>query len=451
MHTPLPAGRHITLGGDPRSYTEFAALREEINKLQHPARPDVDWARVEQLCLTLFRQNGVDLQTAVDYALARMQRAGLEGADEGLTLLDSLIAYQWCSVWPAHIPARVELLAWLSSRMQQVWRTLTLTVTDLPALYRIEQTLDRLCGHLQTLELRHLTKLDGVRHLVHSASLQQESQYSAPGEAAMPADPSFAAPKTSPTEMSRSEPLIYIVPAATTQQQVPRLRWRVGHGFLAGTVLTALVMGAGLSSWQWLQTNPAQETLLATVQPLPQALTSQATTALLHDMEPAIRAALAEPVLIAEAEQLQRLQALPPLWAQQYGDSLIRQAQQLWPDNPDMNRMAQAWQTQRVADAADPTTLDGYYLAQTRLQQLANKLNNLDEPRGRYMTVSELKSAVFAIQQPLTRQAPMEELLRQYQELQSSGAPSPALRQQIDGRFRQLLNQYALLVSLDRE
>ena len=47
----------ISTGGDPRAFTEFGLLRDEISKLTHPARPDVDWQKVEQLSLALFRHN----------------------------------------------------------------------------------------------------------------------------------------------------------------------------------------------------------------------------------------------------------------------------------------------------------------------------------------------------------------------------------------------------------
>lgn len=79
--------RLLKTGGDPRALADFTALRGELNKLAHPARPDVDWVRVEQLCLALFRQNGVELQTAVDFTLARTHTVGLAGLCEGLELL----------------------------------------------------------------------------------------------------------------------------------------------------------------------------------------------------------------------------------------------------------------------------------------------------------------------------------------------------------------------------
>ena len=70
---------HITLktGGDPRTLPDYAALRDELGKLTHPARPDVNWQYVEKLCLSLFEQNGVELQTAAWYTLARTHLSGL--------------------------------------------------------------------------------------------------------------------------------------------------------------------------------------------------------------------------------------------------------------------------------------------------------------------------------------------------------------------------------------
>ena len=56
--------RHLKTGGDPRTLADYAALRDEMNKLTHPARPDINWPQAEKLCLSLFEHNGVELQTA---------------------------------------------------------------------------------------------------------------------------------------------------------------------------------------------------------------------------------------------------------------------------------------------------------------------------------------------------------------------------------------------------
>lgn len=52
---------HKTLktDSDPRTLSDYAALRDELSKLAHPARPDVNWQYVEKLNLSLFEQNGV--------------------------------------------------------------------------------------------------------------------------------------------------------------------------------------------------------------------------------------------------------------------------------------------------------------------------------------------------------------------------------------------------------
>ncbi len=54
--------RHLKTGGDPCTLADHAALRDEMNKLTHPARPDVKWPHAETLCLSLFEHNRVELQ-----------------------------------------------------------------------------------------------------------------------------------------------------------------------------------------------------------------------------------------------------------------------------------------------------------------------------------------------------------------------------------------------------
>lgn len=102
--------RKIKTGGDPRKQMDYAALHDELSKLTHPARPDVNWRYAEKLCLSLFEQNGVELQTAAWYTLARTQLAGLFGLNEGLTILEALINHQWGALWPQPVHARMEIL-----------------------------------------------------------------------------------------------------------------------------------------------------------------------------------------------------------------------------------------------------------------------------------------------------------------------------------------------------
>jgi type VI secretion system protein VasD len=88
--------------------------------------------------------------------------------------------------------------------------------------------------------------------------------------------------------------------------------------------------------------------------------------------------------------------------------------------------------------------LSHYAQAQKQLQRLSQQLDTLDERKGKYLTASELKTAVFAIRQSL-QTPPLEELLRQLDEQTRAGEVTPALIVQIETRFQQLLNRYAIL------
>lgn len=107
----------IKTGGDPRTLADYVTLREELSKLTHPARPDVNWRYVEKLCLSLFEQNGVQLQMAAWYTLTRTQLACLFGLNEGLAILEDLISHQWGKLWLQPVHARMEILSTLSQRL----------------------------------------------------------------------------------------------------------------------------------------------------------------------------------------------------------------------------------------------------------------------------------------------------------------------------------------------
>ncbi|EFE7776101.1 type VI secretion system baseplate subunit TssK [Escherichia coli] len=80
-----------------------------------------------------------------------------------------------------------------------------------------------------------------------------------------------------------------------------------------------------------------------------------------------------------------------------------------------------------------------------QVQRLSAQLDALDERKGRYLTGSELKTAVYGIRQSL-KEPPLEELLRQLEEQKQTGEVSPTLLTQIDTRLNQLLNRYVILL-----
>ena len=174
--------RYLKTGGDPRTLPDYTALRDELGKLSHPARPDVNWHYAQQLSLALFEHNGVELQTAAWYTLVRTRLSGLAGLNEGLAILDALIGHQWGNLWPQQVHARVEILSGLSRRLQQMMRTLPVSYGDLGQLYRAEQQLNRLNEVLQRLELKHLSQFDALAALMHSSALRLENSDAAAGQ-----------------------------------------------------------------------------------------------------------------------------------------------------------------------------------------------------------------------------------------------------------------------------
>lgn len=134
----------LNVGADPRKLTDFIALTQELNKRFHPARPDIDWLKVHDLCLAVFKQNGADLQTLAWYVLARQQQDGIQGLNEGLLLLQPFLHQYQQSLWPLHSQARAEILTTLSQQLIAGLRCHITVYADLPQLQQAYSTLTTL-------------------------------------------------------------------------------------------------------------------------------------------------------------------------------------------------------------------------------------------------------------------------------------------------------------------
>ncbi|MFU2318784.1 VasL domain-containing protein [Rahnella sp. PCH160] len=442
--------RQLRTGGDPRALADYAVLREELSKLTHPARPDVNWKKVEQLCLSLFQQNGIELQTASWYTQARMQLVGLSGLNEGLAILDALISRQWPGLWPQPVHARMEILTGLSQRLQQSLRGMTLEYRDLPQIYEAEKLINALCDGLQRLELKHASQLGTLSTFMQGAAMRLENMHATTESAVVL--PAAAEKVEREWNTGASEPWVYVAQAEPVAPQVVispaptarrPLQWK---GFVAGIVVTVLVGSGVVAGVNAFYHPSASERLMASLQGVPKPLNATTLEALKNrEAESLNREAPA--IIAATRQQMRQLAALSPRWPQDSGSQLVQQTRLLWPENPATQKLTQEWTEQLTANAIPLENLNGWQSANTQLQQLADKLNGLDEQRGKYMTVSQLKSSVFAIQQALNSATPVEESLRKLAEArQQKSAVSPQLLMQLDSQFTQLLNRYELLV-----
>lgn len=399
----------LKIGGDPRRLRDYTALRDELAKLAHPARPDINWRRVEQLSLSLFRLNGADLQTASGYTLARVRQVGLSGLNEGLAILTALVCQRWETVWPQSVRARVEILSALSVRLQAALRTLTLEYADLPQVYQAEQYLNALREALAGLELKNACLVEELYLLMHNASQRLEKAGSAKkkGDAAGPvkADSAAAEEQRAARRRGATSPAGGNVPLNTAGKKAARA-WKP---FFAGMVTALLLGGGGLWGWQALHPRPA---------PLPAA---------------------------ASTDALNVLAQLPPHWLQRYGFALAASA-----PGPEADRLKARWQAHLDGGALPAEALSGWHQGMAGLQMLTRRLNELDERKGKYLTGSELKSMVFAITQNFTRAVPAEEQLYQLTQIHK-GEPLPAVQlSQTELHLNQLLNRYMLIRQQDR-
>jgi len=156
---------HMRLATDPRGFAEFAALSHELDKLSHPACPDVDWVEVERLCLSLFQQNGADVQTAAAFTLARGHLCGLAGLVDGVVLLQALVAH-WSQLWPPMAAVRVDVLNALFTQLPALLRGVQMHGENVPSLVHLDAELQRLQALLIAQAQQPLAALQRVRQQI---------------------------------------------------------------------------------------------------------------------------------------------------------------------------------------------------------------------------------------------------------------------------------------------
>ena len=452
--------RHKTLntGGDPRTLPDYAALRDELAKLSHPARPDVNWRYAEKLCLSLFEQNGVELQTAAWYTLARTQLAGLFGLNEGLSILEALLSHQWGMLWPQPVHARMEILSGLSQRLQQLMRTHPLNDSDLSQLYRAEQQLASLGAVLQRLELKHLSQLDTLRTLMHNSAVRLENSDGAAIQ------PGVVLPATVINSLGTSVDAFCGIPVAEKNEPVNAVKWvyvaqpehqpnvevlsaipalvKKWKFFTAGMCTMLVISVATVWGWQYLhRSDPLQNQLAASLAPFPAPLTSEQLDMLRQ------QTSLPKDLIAQTQQQLARLDKLPPDWNLAYSRKLTEQAQALWPE--EAKPLIQQWQQQVNVSALSTDVMNGWHEGMTQLQALANKLNALDGQKGKYITVSELKSQVFGMLTSFRQTVPTAEQFRLLNQLPEDSLQRQQQVRQIEQRLRAQI--YSLMQERPRD
>ncbi|MBD1227305.1 VasL domain-containing protein [Xenorhabdus griffiniae] len=427
-----PENLIIRAGGSPLNLPEFAVIRDEINKTSHPAQPEVNWPLVESLSLTLFKTNGVDLQTAIYYTLARMQLNGLSGFTEGCELLAGVIVSEWDTLWPAQPQVRTDLLEWFHARTGSVLRQWDFAASDLRMIYRAERALQLIIDRLQQSDLKRLPRVENLLWFFQNAAKKLEK----PRQAAKPVSQPVQMPPLVYLSQSDAEPETPPPPLRHDPQPVPDNQPRVRvqfpehppqgltawQGFGLGALLGLLVLAGG-----WLLCyKPLQQQL--------QAITDHPAGARL--------AWLYQPELTSYTRQLEQLAETSPRATWETARRLTATAEQQWPQSPVQQQATRHWQ-QQVAAQIDSVPLTGsWHATRDQLQQLADKILLQERTRGSF-TLSYLKTAIYDIQRSHGSDVPLEEQLRQLSVYAAKGERAPpVLLKGIDDRFNALLGRY---------
>lgn len=438
----------IHTGGDPRHLPEFEAIRSEINKINHPMQPEVDWKLIESLALTVFRRNGVDLQTTVYYTLARMRLAGLAGFTEGCELLAGVVTAEWERCWPDNEAARIEILDWFNAKAGNVLRTLSFNEKNLRLLYRAERALQLINDKLQQVPLRRVPKIENLLIFIQNTGrrVEQKNQKEpatarrAPTEtlvwmpvAESPPGLASALPTPEPvaTEMPSAGPVAepLIVPAVAPGSAVVyrKTRWRF-QGFSLGVLCS---LAAAVCAY-YVYVMPMKDQLAQVArQPLGSALLW-----------------LGQPDVESYGQQLNRLATAPPYSVLELGERSVALAQQRWPLDTRQRVETQRWRA--AMQAANETTIPdgGYVRVQQRLESLSNELLEQERVRGG-LTISYLKTAVYQMQSAMAADVPLEALLGQLEVITRDGKPAPAgLLKQINDRWGVINGHYYKLTHL---
>lgn len=153
-----------------------------------------------------------------------------------------------------------------------------------------------------------------------------------------------------------------------------------------------------------------------------------------------------DPSQLYRSEQLPtRLGQLSPDWNLAYSRKLTEQVQGLWPEQAKL--LAQQWQQQISASALSDDAMNGWHEGMLKLQEMTTQLNALDGQKGKYITVSELKSQVFAATQAFSKTVPVEEQLRRMSIEENPEMITSAQKMQTEQHLKQLITNYSMLTA----
>ncbi|MCB5309644.1 VasL domain-containing protein [Yersinia massiliensis] len=422
---------------DPRYSKSFLLLSSELNRLNSSNTVNLDWAALENRCHQIFQQDGYDLQSGVWFCLINTKQHGWQGLAQAVDLLAEAFGPTGVRCWPAASAEhqRRGILEWFNAYVGSLIYILPQGIEYIPLMQRVEVAMALLCQQANLLQSRIQDPLNNLRYFlqVRSRTMNHMPMATSRLPEAQSETPQAKAAVATLTNEALRQGASLKTPAGLWWHYMPSAL----TGLLLGVVLTLAVVGG------YLYRSPSlTNQLIAPIGALRQyaSFTTEgwptATAAQWNKEQLSI---------ISNAEQqLNWLSALPPQFPWEQGEQISRQLNKVYPDNP----ASQLWQRRMQEKTGDALPLGRWLKLNADIDHLEQRLLNSEKNRNQFMTVSELKTAVYQLRRDLySGGLPAEALLGKLEQHATAGeAISPALVKQIEQSLSALIARYVSLL-----
>jgi type VI secretion system protein VasL len=427
-------------GHDPRLSKSFLLLSSELSPLSGTIPARLDWNALEEKCFQLFHEYGYDLQSGMWFCLINLRLKSWKGLALALDLLSTAFTHNSQRCWPplAAVQQRQQLMDWFNANVATHIYTLEYGPENSGEMRLVEKSIGVLCGQSKNLHSRSHDSLKNLHYFlqVRCRSVPYPSQIK-PVKALQPV-PEPAPETISEKKAAVIEMLPDAEPAEIRLEPAPRpLLWALG-GMAAGIAICAIAA----SIWFSAQSLSLGEKLSAPLLAL-QHSERQMDEVWRKAQEPELRAQKTA-VLTHAVPLLDWLSEQPSDVLLRQGKILSDHLEEAYPDN----ELSARWHRTLQEKAGDIPALDGIVLANKHLDELDARLLNAEKKHSQYMTVSELKTAVYEIRQDLQRNGTSAETLLWMiqQDRKNNREVNPVLLKKITQRI-DALNAYSSIVS----
>ena len=193
-----PISKENPTGEDVRSFSEYALLQEEIDKLSSPtASASVDWKKVGDLSQDILGAKSKHLHSAIYLCHSLLIQRGFGGLADGTGVLRDLLENYWDTLYPGtkRMRARKNVFEW--------WINITVSaISNLRDTTGTKEDIKTVIGNVEAIEKfiqEHIEDAPTLHPLIQKVSTLTPSEAPPSAETAAPESPVQAAPSQAAT------------------------------------------------------------------------------------------------------------------------------------------------------------------------------------------------------------------------------------------------------------